>query len=185
MIHRRSSTVGAIAIVAVTFSFACEVTSTPRGTAAPQSSTEVTVPTATQPQPTSTTAPSSTATVAPEGTGQAKVPPALEGKWESPSCGSRKYPRVITFDKTGTFHADDLISPCPPNVDCVWSGIVSRQGKYAVSGTTITLTVEGPATSGPGALPFPATLDLAPTPIEVVDGLRCGYRQVAATPGKK
>lgn len=137
------------------------------------------VPSTSSPTATAT----ATATASPTAT--ANAPPMLEGTWESAACGERKYARTITFEKAGAFHADDLVSPCPKGVTCVWSGIVSRSGKYAVAGTTVTLSVEGAPSAGPPVAPFPATLELTPTPVEVVNGLRCGYRQVTAPPSSR
>jgi hypothetical protein len=104
---------------------------------------------------------------------------ALGGTWRSMACSARKYERRITFGADGTFTADDLVSPCPPNVACIWSGIVNRKGTYARSGDTVTLTVPGPADTR--AQPLPASLTLDPAskaPTErATDGSVCLYQR--------
>ncbi|EYF07394.1 hypothetical protein [Chondromyces apiculatus] len=87
--------------------------------------------------------------------------PALVGTWKSASCGDRTYERTLTFGADGTFQASDRISPCPPRAQCVWSGIVDRNGSYVRSGNTITLRVEG--TPGKQGKPLPETLTVDPT----------------------
>src|SRR5262249_19354608 len=59
-------------------------------------------------------------------------PVVLNGAWISPSCGPRNYARSISFDAAGHFTAQDLISPCPRDVVCVWSGIIYHRGDYVV-----------------------------------------------------
>jgi hypothetical protein len=55
------------------------------------------------------------------------------GVYTSKSCGARGYARVVTLDAVKkTVAIDDRVSPCPPDVQCVWSGIVSRRGTFAV-----------------------------------------------------
>jgi hypothetical protein len=74
--------------------------------------------------------------------------------------------------------AEDLVSPCPPNVACVWSGIVNRRGTYARAGDAITLTVSG--TPPPQGQPLPPTLviDAATrAPAEDAGGTRCVYQR--------
>lgn len=104
------------------------------------------------------------------------TPSGVAGKWTSASCGARAYERRLTFDASGTFSAEDRVSPCPPGTTCVWSGIVIRHGKYAVSGSSIQLTIDGP-NAGPGQ-PLPASFALDPSgaPAELLDGgKRCVY----------
>lgn len=87
------------------------------------------------------------------------------GTWTSGSCGSRKYPRVITLAAGGSFTAEDRISPCPKNVACVWSGIVNWKGTWAPSGDAITLSETGSA-AGPKGEPHPTRLDWKGAPAE-------------------
>jgi hypothetical protein len=72
-------------------------------------------------------------------------PASLAGTWSSPRCGERGYERRIPFAADGTFRADDRISPCPKGVACVWSGIITRRGTYAVKGAAVKLTFEDEA----------------------------------------
>lgn len=87
-------------------------------------------------------------------------PPApadkLEGTWRSDACGARKYRRVLKLEAGGAFEATDLVSPCPPQVACVWSGIVDRKGKWKLEGAAVRLTVEGedPKAGSPLATPL-------------------------------
>jgi len=78
------------------------------------------------------------------------------GSWLSPSCGERTYGRQLHLAADGTFQAQDLVSPCPPKVACVWSGIIHRQGTYTLADGKIVLTEKGEA--GPQGKPLPATL---------------------------
>lgn len=74
----------------------------------------------------------------------AKPPPvdAPTGTWTSASCGDRSYTREISLATDMTFVARDLVAPCPPNVACVWSGIVERKGTWTLDGTKLTLTTD-------------------------------------------
>jgi hypothetical protein len=85
------------------------------------------------------------------------APENLVGTWLSSSCGKRTYGRKIQFDLGGTFTGMDLVSPCPPDVVCFWSGIVHRKGTYTVVENTIKLAVSEPRTMSAGQ-PFPTEL---------------------------
>ncbi|MFO0758491.1 MAG: hypothetical protein U0359_18505 [Byssovorax sp.] len=123
------------------------------------------------PPPATATAPTAAPTSAP-----APSKGALAGEWTSPSCGDRKYARSFSFDDAGGFSAQDLVSPCPKGVTCVWSGIVVRKGTYAVQGSKVALTPAGAADTR-GA-PFPASLELGP-PLAERDaaGALCPYQR--------
>jgi hypothetical protein len=141
---------------------ACTNTPAPEGAPAPTGD-----PTQAAPAP----APNTSATASPPLAPAATV----AGTWISPSCGARTYERRLVLDPAGTFTAEDRVSPCPPNVACVWSGIVYARGTYTVTSGRIQLTTEG---SRPPAKPLPATLVIDPAtgaPAEVEDGLRCVY----------
>lgn len=130
-----------------------------------------------------TTAPTTGTATEPTGT-DASPAVSVVGTWASASCGDRTYPRHIDFAAGGTFSATDLVSPCPPQVVCVWSGIVHRTGRYSVDGDAITLTVSGPG-GAPGK-PFPASLGLDPrtgAPIETDSaGNVCPYERRPSGP---
>ncbi len=101
--------------------------------------------------------------------------PSVAGTWTSPSCGARTYERRLSLDPAGTFTAEDRVSPCPPNVACVWSGIVFTKGTYTLTPREIRLAAE--STRAP-AKPLPPTLAIDPAtgaPVEAEDGQRCVY----------
>ncbi len=102
---------------------------------------------------------------------------------ESASCGARTYTRRITFAEAATFIAEELVSPCPKGVSCVWSGIIIRQGTYKVEKDTISLTV-GKTSSGPAKTELPPSLSLdgSRAPVETGDdGKPCVYKRAAGT----
>ncbi|XXT22985.1 hypothetical protein WME94_15690 [Sorangium sp. So ce429] len=104
---------------------------------------------------------------------------ALLGTWRSAACAPRKYERVFSFAKDGSFTAEDRVSPCPPRVACIWSGIIHRKGAFKRSGDTVSLSVAD-ASQGPGGQPFPTTLtvDAAGAPAETgANGKPCPYQR--------
>ncbi|NUO49511.1 MAG: hypothetical protein HOV80_11710 [Polyangiaceae bacterium] len=109
--------------------------------------------------PVDVTPPDLPATSAP--TTQPSAPPndasAPVGTWVSASCGQRTYPREITLAKDGSFTARDLVSPCPPDKMCVWSGIVNREGKWAMKESTVIFTV-GTGADNKAGQAFPAQI---------------------------
>lgn len=82
--------------------------------------------------------------------------------------------RVITLSQDHTFQASDRVSPCPPNVACVWSGIVERSGSWKLSGKTLTLEPSGePQKAG---VPLPTTLAFERNALsETSNGNDCVY----------
>jgi hypothetical protein len=102
----------------------------------------------------------------------------LIGSWVSPSCGDRTYARRIRFELNSSFAAQDLVSPCPPDVVCIWSGIVYTDGRYLITGDTIKLIASDTHT-GPIVKSFPEELLIDPktnVPVEVSpEGERCPY----------
>lgn len=129
--------------------------------------------------PTTTMAPATEPTIAaPTAAPSATAPAAggkLTGTWSSAACGdARKYAREITFHADGRFDATDLVSPCPPDARCVWSGLLNRSGTYATSGSTVKLTT-GPASNKAGA-PFPEDLAFEGGVVsENAASARCAY----------
>jgi hypothetical protein len=112
------------------------------------------------------------------------APANVVGAWVSPACGARTYARKIQFNNGGTFEALDLVSPCPPKVACMWSGIVTNTGTYVVEGGSIKLSIAQPG-AGPNARPIPAALAIdaaSSAPVEMSpEGQRCAYgRDVAS-----
>ncbi len=87
--------------------------------------------------PTKNSAQTTPATVAEE----APSAPMIEypAMYSSKACHARKYRRDIVLSAGGSFSAQDLISPCPPNARCVWSGIVNSKGRWSEDNTSVTL----------------------------------------------
>jgi hypothetical protein len=99
------------------------------------------------------------------------------GTWSSPGCGERTYERVITLTK-GSFEAQDRVSPCPPGVACVWSGVVPRAGTYRIDGTIVSLALDDASKQAKGPpVVFPATLELEGDHLVelTASGARCVY----------
>lgn len=123
------------------------------------------------------TPPPSSASPTSSGPAAAPTPQAVAGTYASPGCGARKYAREITLNADGGFTSRDLVSPCPREATCVWSGIVDRKGTFTVdSASWIGLT---PSEAGkPAGEPLPARLLFhAPdgTLIEDPDHTNCVY----------
>lgn len=187
----KKSFVIALPLILVAVGACVEVQSAPPATADanPPQTTPSATPgsTATPPVPSSTTpAPSTTPTPAPT-TGTPAPSGGSErliGVWTSPSCGARTYARTLQFDRGSAFEAQDLVAPCPPKVQCIWSGIVGNKGTYAVEGSTIRLNVTQPG-SNAKAQPLPTTLGIDPTtsaPVETAGATKCVYAKGAPVP---
>jgi hypothetical protein len=155
-----------------------------------------TAATAASSEPTSapTAAPSGTATAGGEPTGS--VNPAdgrakWVGNWVSPSCGERKYPRVINLGADGSFSAQERVSPCvsPPGgppIQCVWSGIVNYRGGWQLAGEGITLAQTGGDTA-PGKITTASALSWSTeqgAPAEPSDA-SCVYQRAKEEPSSK
>jgi len=103
------------------------------------------------------------------------VPPAT---LVAEPCGERAFVREIDLQPGTRFTARDLVSPCPPGVRCVWSGIVTRTGvaiwREGYLGLEVASAVP-PGPSGPPGAPFPARLAPAGQGI-LQDDDGCPYR---------
>jgi hypothetical protein len=82
----------------------------------------------------------------------------LLGSYTSPSCGARRYKRIVELTADG-FRATDIPHPCPG--ECVVQWVVARTGSWSVDGSSVVLHVD--ATDDPqqqvgDTLPLPATL---------------------------
>jgi hypothetical protein len=101
------------------------------------------------PAPVPTVAPTTAPTIAPT-TAPTTPEPApvadFKGGWSSLICGARNYERRLTLMENGTISGDELVSPCPPNAQCVWSGIVSWKGTWTAQGNDITLVAKAEGT---------------------------------------
>ena len=105
------------------------------------------------------------------------VPPAT---LVSGPCGDRTYVREIDLEPGGRFTARDLVSPCPPGVLCVWSGIVTRAGTAAWREGALMLETAVPA-GGPPVGPLPDRLVPA-GPDALQDSAGCLYRVTPSGP---
>ncbi|WP_327351232.1 hypothetical protein [Streptomyces sp. NBC_01304] len=115
-----------------------------------------------------------------QGVAYAVEPEELAGTWVSPASGDRGYPREVDFDASGTFRVRDLVSPCPPKVQCVWSGINSAQGTYAVEGDDVRLTYDNGRTD---AMPDQLRYEEPQLIEELPDGGRAEYTRRAGCGG--
>ncbi|MFO0552658.1 MAG: hypothetical protein U0271_29980 [Polyangiaceae bacterium] len=102
---------------------------------------------------------------------------AVVGSWTNSLCGKRTYERILTFTKEGKFDARDLVSPCPKDRKCVWSGIVDRKGTWALEGETLALKLTDGTERGPGET-FP--LEFAFRKGALVEPPSCEYTKRAA-----
>lgn len=59
------------------------------------------------------------------------------GSWSGSRCPARDYQRILEFKDSGRFVATDLVAPCPAGAQCIWSGIVVREGKWRNRGTAL------------------------------------------------
>ena len=111
---------------------------------------------------------------------------AFAGRWYGPACDLRPYVRVLELGQDGTFTATDLISPCPKDVRCVRSGIVTRMGTWRVDRRMIELTPNSES-SPPTGVPLPRLLDTEWTEgrlVELVVGgpMTCEYSRQRSQP---
>ncbi|MCA9570816.1 MAG: hypothetical protein KC656_23405 [Myxococcales bacterium] len=83
--------------------------------------------------------------------------PSWAGEWHSASCGERTYPRNLILQDGGAATLEELISPCPPGAQCVWSGVHVIEGTWSVDGDTVKLDVSAPS-GGPPAIGLPSVL---------------------------
>lgn len=119
---------------------------------------------------------------------EADAPAPGVGTWHTLDCGA-DYARELIVGEDGTFTHLDLVSPCPPNARCMWSGVVTRQGTWTVQGPTLTLTAGGePEGLGDGASVGMADLPELPTTVSLAhDGLKgadgCFYKRGPADRG--
>jgi hypothetical protein len=98
------------------------------------------------------------------------------GDWTGEACGERAYPQVLSFSDSGDFTAQDLISPCPKDATCIWSGVVTRKGSWSQQAMTITLTQTGETPESPKpAAALPTTLTLAHDILKSTND--CAYRR--------
>lgn len=137
-------------------------------------------------QPGLALAPAPSAATVPAPAEVAAALPTVHGAWASPSCGERTWTRALRLEPDGTWVGRDLVSPCPPDVACVWSGIVERKGTWTQSplGAVLDPGADAPATA-PGGERFPSRVQveaLAGGSAELLDDFGCRYQPVATLP---
>jgi hypothetical protein len=103
---------------------------------------------------------------------------AFVGDWTSPGCAGRTFARNLRFESDNSYAGVDLVSPCPPDTECVWSGLVGYAGIWKQEGNKLQLREIG-APTAPGS----------PHPTEVIstfDGTLmengCTYTKGLAVP---
>ncbi len=106
---------------------------------------------------------------------------AFLGDWTSPGCEGRAYARNLRFEKEGDYAGIDLVSPCPPDAQCMWSGIVGFAGIWKQEGNKLLLREIGAPTAA--GSPHPTEV------ISTVDGTLvengCTYtRGLTVPPGQ-
>jgi hypothetical protein len=74
--------------------------------------------------------------------------------WVSPACEGRSYERQLAFDGD-RFTARDLVAPCPPGTQCVWSGVIDRAGSWSLDRQQLRLLPDADAHPSPQASKFP------------------------------
>ncbi|TNF27245.1 MAG: hypothetical protein EP329_19760 [Deltaproteobacteria bacterium] len=114
---------------------------------------------------------SSPATVAPPAPGGCVVaaleaPAAAVGDWVT----TDRWEIQLQLLADGTVYQHDRISPCPPNARCIWSGVATNAGRWALDGDTITLTWPRPDTTHDVTLVTTLKVHRCGDRLELVDG---------------
>lgn len=76
----------------------------------------------------------------PAGGAAARAPDSagLTGTWN----GEADWPIEWSFRPDATFTKRDLIAPCPPDAECIWSGIVTNTGTWDLGAESVGLTYD-------------------------------------------
>jgi hypothetical protein len=61
------------------------------------------------------------------------------GYWTSTGCEGRTYARNLYIQEDQAYAGLDLVSPCPPNARCAWSGITAYAGIWQQQGDKVML----------------------------------------------
>lgn len=83
------------------------------------------------------------------------------GDWTAAACGGRGYARNLRFEEDGTYAGVDLVSPCPPDVACMWSGLVGYSGVWVQEGPKLHLREIGGGAQQGAAHPTEVTANEA------------------------
>jgi hypothetical protein len=97
------------------------------------------------------------------------------GSWQSGSCGARKYVRWITLEAGGKASGQENVSPCPPKVACVWSGIIPWKGEWKKTDQGVELTVTSALTNDKMMQPLPERLTWDAEASRLVEAGTCPY----------
>lgn len=83
---------------------------------------------------------------------------AFVGDWTSGPCSGRSYARNVHFDSDQHFAVVDIVDPCEPGTECVWSGLTTFSGLWAVDGTRLKVREIGAVAATPGG-PHPVLFE--------------------------
>jgi hypothetical protein len=104
------------------------------------------------------------------------------GTWDNSSCGERKFRRRVIIEPSGRILGTDFIAPCPPQAQCVWSGIANWHGTWSETPNGLDVSLEPIAGDSPGSLALPVSFVIVtgdePTLAERSGGLVCPYHRV-------
>jgi len=100
------------------------------------------------------------------------------GSWRGGACGKRTYARDIELRAGGAVTVHDRVSPCPPKVACVWSGIVSFEGTWTLTGRRVTLELRRTTYPKMKTAPLPDTLVWSGKLVATESGNWCSYRRL-------
>lgn len=100
------------------------------------------------------------------------------GYWRGGACGKRKYARDLELRAEGVVRVHDRVSPCPPKVACVWSGIISFEGTWTLTGQRVTLKLRRITYPNMKIAPLPDALMWSTSLVAIESGVRCSYRRL-------
>lgn len=103
---------------------------------------------------------------------------AFVGDWTSTGCPGRTYARNLRFEPDQRWQAIDLVSPCPPGTECLWSGLTTYGGIWVQKGTDLHLREVGGYTQ-PGS-PHPTLVNATTEGTLVENG--CSYGKGLTVP---
>ncbi|HJN76915.1 MAG TPA: hypothetical protein QGF58_23515 [Myxococcota bacterium] len=114
----------------------------------------------------------------PEATAAEPVSHPVVATWTSGPCGDRGYPRELTFTPDFRYVGRDLVAPCPPDVTCIWDGVIEFGGSWSDDGPMLTLVEEELSDDGEGA-PRPGQLRRTQSGhlTETIGDETCGYER--------
>ena len=75
---------------------------------------------------------------------------------------------------------NDRVSPCPPKVACVWSGIISFEGTWTLTGQRVTLKLRRTTYPNMKTAPLPDALVWSTSLVAIESGERCSFRRLSS-----